>query len=139
MEQGPPDEKVTFKEQSDQADQQHDDLVQHFQAKDDSYDVVDVDVVWTAEFAAKSWLTPLTGDMEIDTSKLLPSTVKTATYNDTLYAAPQTSDGGLLYYRKDLVKTPPTTWDEMMADCKIAKDNGIGCYAASSRSTRASP
>jgi multiple sugar transport system substrate-binding protein len=29
-----PNEKVTFKEQSDQADQQHDDLVQHFQAKD---------------------------------------------------------------------------------------------------------
>ena len=28
-----PTEKVTFKEQTDQADQQHDDLVQHFQAK----------------------------------------------------------------------------------------------------------
>ncbi|WIB59004.1 ABC transporter substrate-binding protein [Curtobacterium sp. MCLR17_007] len=122
-------EKVTFKEQSDQADQQHDDLVQHFQAKDDGYDVVDVDVVWTAEFAAKSWLVPLTGDMAIDTSKLLPSTVKTATYNNTLYAAPQTSDGALLYYRKDLVKTPPTTWSAMMDDCQIAKDNGIGCYA----------
>ena len=124
-----PKEKVTFKEQSDKADQQHDDLVQHFQAKSTDYDVVDVDVVWTAEFAAKGWLTPLTGKMKIDTSKLLPSTVKTATYNDTLYAAPQTSDGALLYYRKDLVKTPPTTWDEMMKDCDIAKQAGIGCYA----------
>ncbi|GAA4672782.1 ABC transporter substrate-binding protein [Frondihabitans cladoniiphilus] len=124
-----PSEKVTFKEQSDQADQQHDDLVQHFQAKDANYDVVDVDVVWTAEFAAKGWLTPLTGKMKIDTSKLLPSTVATATYNKTLFAAPQTSDGGLLYYRSDLIKTPPTTWDEMMADCDIAKQAGIGCYA----------
>ncbi|MFZ7088440.1 ABC transporter substrate-binding protein [Curtobacterium sp. RRHDQ10] len=124
-----PDQKVTFKEQSDQADQQHDDLVQHFQAKDAGYDVVDVDVVWTAEFAAKGWLTPLTGKMKVDTSKLLPATVKTATYNNTLYAAPQTSDGALLYYRKDLVKTPPTTWKEMMADCDIAKQAGIGCYA----------
>ena len=35
-----PDEQVTFKEQSDEADQQHDDLVQHFQAKDADYDVV---------------------------------------------------------------------------------------------------
>ena len=43
-----PNEKVTFKEQTDQADQQHDDLVQHFQAKDANYDVVSVDVVWTA-------------------------------------------------------------------------------------------
>lgn len=124
-----PDEKVTFKEQSDQADQQHDDLVQHFQAKSTDYDVVDVDVVWTAEFAAKGWLTPLKGDYALDTSKLLPATVKTATYNNTLYAAPQASDGGLLYYRSDLVQTPPTSWDEMMSDCSIAKSAGIGCYA----------
>jgi multiple sugar transport system substrate-binding protein len=124
-----PTEKVTFKEQSDQADQQHDDLVQHFQAKDPNYDVVDVDVVWTAEFAAKGWLTPLTGKMAIDTSALLPATVKTATYNKVLYAAPQTSDGGLLYYRTDLVPTPPKTWDEMMSDCSIAKAKGINCYA----------
>jgi multiple sugar transport system substrate-binding protein len=124
-----PKEKVTFKEQSDQADQQHDDLVQHFQAKDAGYDVVDVDVVWTAEFAAKGWLTPLTGKMKIDTAGLFPSAVKAATYNNTLFAGPQTSDGGMLYYRTDLVKTPPKTWDEMMSMCSIAKANNIGCYA----------
>jgi len=124
-----PKEKVTFKEQSDQADQQHDDLVQHFQAKDKGYDVVDVDVVWTAEFAAKGWLTPLTGKMKIDTDGLFDSAVEGATYNKTLFAAPQTSDGGMLYYRTDLVKTPPKTWDEMMSMCSIAKGAGIGCYA----------
>jgi multiple sugar transport system substrate-binding protein len=124
-----PNEKVTFKEQSDQADQQHDDLVQHFQAKDANYDVVDVDVVWTAEFAAKGWLQPLTGQFALDTSALLPATVKTGTYNNTLYAAPQSSDGGLLYYRKDLVPTPPKTWDEMMSDCSIAKSHNMDCYA----------
>ncbi|WP_413249708.1 ABC transporter substrate-binding protein [Sinomonas flava] len=124
-----PNEKVTFKEQSDQADQQHDDLVQHFQAKDANYDVVDVDVIWTAEFAAKGWLQPLKDKTTIDTSAMLPATVKTATYGGTLYAAPQTSDGGLLYYRKDLVPNPPKTWDEMMGMCSIAKQNNIGCYA----------
>ncbi|MDX6302588.1 MAG: trehalose/maltose transport system substrate-binding protein [Nocardioidaceae bacterium] len=124
-----PTEKVTFKEQTDQADQQHDDLVQHFQAKDSGYDVVDVDVVWTAEFAAKGWLQPLKGKTAISTTGLLPATVKTATYNGTMFAAPQTSDGGLLYYRSDLVANPPKTWDEMMADCKIAKKNNMGCYA----------
>ncbi|WP_022882823.1 ABC transporter substrate-binding protein [Gryllotalpicola ginsengisoli] len=124
-----PDEKVTFKEQSDNADQQHDDLVQHFQAKDSGYDVVAVDVIWTAEFAAKGWLQPLTGDLKIDTSKMLKPTVEAGTYNGTLYTAPWVTDGGLLYYRTDLIKTPPKTWDEMMADCKIAKANNIGCYA----------
>jgi len=124
-----PNEKATFKEQSDEADAQHDDLVQHFQAKDPNYDVASVDVIWTAEFAAKGWLQPLKDSFALDTSKMLPATVKTATYNNTLYAAPATSDGGLLYYRKDLVPTPPKTWDEMMGMCSIAKKNNMDCYA----------
>ena len=124
-----PDEQVTAKEQSDQADQQHDDLVQHFQAKDSSYDVVSVDVVWTAEFAAKGWLVPLKGDMALDTTGFLKPPLDAATYNNTLYAAPASSDGGMLYYRSDLVKTAPTTLDEMWKDCSIAKANNMDCYA----------
>jgi multiple sugar transport system substrate-binding protein len=124
-----PNEKITFKEQSDEADQQHDDLVQHFQAKDAEYDVVSVDVVWTAEFAAKGWLQPLKDSFALDTAPLLPATVKTATYNNTLYAAPVTSDGGMLYYRKDLVPNPPKTWDEMMGMCSVAEENNMDCYA----------
>jgi multiple sugar transport system substrate-binding protein len=124
-----PNEKVTFKEQTDQADQQHDDLVQHFQAKDAGYDVASVDVVWTAEFAAKGWLQPLKDKMALDTSALLKPTVEAASYKGTLYAAPESSDGGILYYRKDLVPTPPKTWDEMMGMCSIAKAHNIGCYS----------
>jgi multiple sugar transport system substrate-binding protein len=114
-----PNEKVTIKQQSDQADQQLSDLEQHFQAKDPGYDVVTVDVIWTAEFAAKGWIVPLTGKNAIDTSGLLPATVKAATYRGTLYAAPFASDGGLLYYRTDLVKDAPTTWDQLIADCQV--------------------
>ena len=129
-----PDQKVTLKQQSAEADQQLSDLQQHFQSQDSGYDVVTVDVVWTAEFAAKGWLMPLTGANALPTSSLLPATVKAATYNNTLYAAPYASDGGLLYYRKDLVKTPPTTWDQLIADCKGKTSNTItgsqpGCYA----------
>ena len=124
-----PNEKVTFKEQSESADAQHDDLVQHFQAKDPNYDVTSVDVIWVAEFAAKGWLQPLKDSFALDTAPLLPATVKTATYNNTVYAAPVTSDGGMLYYRKDLVPTPPKTWDEMMGMCSIAKQNSMDCYA----------
>lgn len=124
-----PNEQVTFKEQTDKADQQHDDLVQHFQAKQSDYDVVSVDVIWTAEFAAKGWLQPLKDKMAIDTSKMLEAPVEAASYKGTLYAAPKDSDGGILYYRKDLVPTPPTTWDEMMEMCSIAKANNIGCYS----------
>lgn len=129
-----PKMKVTVKQQSDQADQQLSDLEQHFNAKDSGYDVVTVDVIWTAEFAAKGWIVPLTGDKKIDTGSLLPAPLKAATYNGTLFASPWASDGGLLYYRKDIVSTPPTTWDKLIADCKGKTSNTItgskpGCYA----------
>jgi multiple sugar transport system substrate-binding protein len=124
-----PSEKVTLKQQTDQANQQHDDLVQNLQAKNPNYDVMSVDVIWTGEFAAKGWLQPLTGKMAISTAGMLPATIKTATYNGVQYAAPVTSDGGILFYRKDLVPTPPKTWTEMMGMCTIAKAKNIGCYA----------
>ncbi len=129
-----PNEKVTIKQQSDQADQQLSDLEQHFQAKDPGYDVVTTDVVWTGEFAAKGWILPLTGKYALDTSTLLAPPVKAATYNGTLYAAPYASDGGLLYYRKDLAPTPPSTWQEMISDCAGKTGKSItgskpACYA----------
>lgn len=124
-----PNEKVTFKEQTDSADQQHDDLVQNYQSKNANYDVASVDVVWTAEFAAKGWLQPLKDTMAVDTSAMLKPTVEAGSYKGTLYAAPVSSDGGILYYRKDLVPTPPKTWDEMMGMCSIAKTNNIDCYS----------
>jgi multiple sugar transport system substrate-binding protein len=124
-----PEEKVTLKEQTDEADQQHDDLVRNFDAKNADYDVVSVDLVWTAEFAAKGYLQPLKGDLAVDTDGLLESAVKGAQYNGVQYASPTTSDGGMLYYRTDLVKTPPTTWKELFEDCKIAKQAHIDCYA----------
>lgn len=124
-----PDEKVTLKEQSDNADEQHDDLVQHFRAKDPGYDVVGVDVIWTPEFAAQRWLEPLTGAFAVDTTPLLPASVQAASYRGTLYAAPGTTDGGMLYYRTDLVPKPPATWAELTAGCRIARARHIGCYA----------
>ena len=124
-----PDEKVTVKEQTDEANQQHDDLVRNLDAQNADYDVMSVDLVWTAEFAAKGYLQPLEGDLAIKTDGVLQPVIDSGNYNDTQYAAPQTSDGGMLYYRTDLVKTPPKSWDEMMGMCDIATKNKIDCYA----------
>jgi ABC-type glycerol-3-phosphate transport system substrate-binding protein len=54
-----------------------------------------------------------------------------------LYAYPRTSNGGLLFYRKDLLDKynlqPPTTFDERKAACDTItageKDSKLGCYA----------
>lgn len=124
-----PTEKVTFKEQSNDASQQHDDMAQHLQAKQSDYDVLALDVTWTAEFAAKGWIQPLKDSFALDTSTLLSPTVASATYKGNLYAAPLNTNGGLLYYRKDLVPNAPKTWTEMLGDCNIAKEHNVGCYA----------
>ncbi|MBK0296787.1 hypothetical protein IAE22_33260, partial [Bacillus sp. S34] len=47
----------------------------------------------------------------------------------TLYAAPQTSDGALLYYRKDLVKTPPTTWPVTSRSGTAVHENRFTAFA----------
>ena len=65
-----PDAKVTFKEQSDQADQQLNDLLQHFQQKLSDYDVVATDVVWTQQLASQGYLQPLTGAYKMSTDDL---------------------------------------------------------------------
>ena len=48
------------------------------------------------------------------TSEFLKPPVNSATYFNKLYAYPYQTDGGLLYYRKDLLDKyglkPPTTW-----------------------------
>ncbi|MBD0321857.1 MAG: ABC transporter substrate-binding protein [Aldersonia sp.] len=124
-----PEEQVTFKEEPSDADQARSDMVQHLQAEESDYDVLGLDVIWTAQFAANGWIQPLRDDFAIDTSALLPPTVASATYNGTLYAAPKNTNGGLLFYRSDLVPAPPRTWSDMMAACGIARTNNIGCYS----------
>ena len=53
---------------------------------------------------------------------MLASAVDAASYFGKLYAYPQSSDGALLYYRKDLLDKanlqPPKTWDEMQASLR---------------------
>ena len=51
-----PDEQVTLKELAGEADDQRDTLVQSLQAGNSDYDVMALDVVWTADFAANQWL-----------------------------------------------------------------------------------
>lgn len=98
-----PDEKVTFKELAGEADDQRDSLVQTLQAGRDDIDVMALDVVWTAEFAANQWLAPLEGDLAVDTSGLLQSTVASGTYNNKLYALPQNTNGQLLYRNTEVM------------------------------------
>ena len=131
-----PNGKVVFHELPDSADQQRQQMIQNTQIKNPKMAVMSVDVVWTAEFAAKQYVEALPPD-QFPTEQFLKPTVDSATYFNKLYAYPSTSDGGLLYYRKDLLDKyelkPPTTFDEMKAACdKIKageKDDKLDCFA----------
>ncbi len=125
-----PKTPVTFKQQSDQADQQLQDLLLHFQQKSTDYDVVSSDVVWTQQLASNQYLQPLTGAYKMDESGVVPAVLATSKYHNIQYAAPAATDSQILYYRKDLLgsKPVPTTYAEMFADCSIAKAHHIGCY-----------
>lgn len=117
------DEQVTLKELAGEADDQRDTLVQSLQAGNSDYDVMALDVVWTADFAANQWLEPLEGDLAVDTSGLLQSTVESATYNGTLYALPQNTNGQLLFRNTDLAGDKPDTFEDIKSACKaVEKD-----------------
>jgi multiple sugar transport system substrate-binding protein len=127
-----PKETVRLIELPEDADSQRTQMVQNAQTKSDAYSVLNLDVVWTSEFAANRWITQLP-KTQFDMSKFLSPTVQTATYFNNLYAVPWKTDAGLLYYRKDLltkagISQPPKTWAEMQSDCqKVGK--GVNCYA----------
>jgi multiple sugar transport system substrate-binding protein len=131
-----PDGKVTFHELPDQADAQRQQMIQNSQIKNPAMAVLSVDVVWTAEFAANGYVEELPAD-QFPVEGFLPSAVAASTYFNKLYAYPRDSDGGLLYYRKDLLEKydlePPTTFDEMKAACdkiKAGENNDkLECFA----------
>lgn len=122
-----PDEQVTLSELAGEADAQRETLVQSLQAGNSDYDVMALDVVWTADFAANQWLTPLEGEYAADTSGLLQSTVDSATYNGTLYALPQNTNGQLLFRNTELIPEAPGTWAELEASCSAAQDASKDC------------
>lgn len=125
-----PDEKVTLDIQPKDADSQRQRLINNAQTKSDAMDVMMLDAVWTAEFAANRWVDPLPDDA-VKAGELLAPTLETAKYRGKLYAMPWLTGTGLLYYRKDLVDKPPTTWAEMKDACDavLPKQSGMSCYA----------
>ena len=104
--------KISFNPLSNDADQQRQTLVRRLAAKDSSIDIAGMDVVWTAEFAEAGWIKSWPKSYVDDLKKgTLAGPLKTATYQGKIWAAPANTNTQLLWYRKDLVKDPASTWD----------------------------
>jgi multiple sugar transport system substrate-binding protein len=108
---------ISYQELPEASDAQRQQLVRRLAAHDDTMDILGLDVTWEAEFAQAGWIEPWTGayKAEAEAGTLKPA-LDTAIWKNQLYAVPDNSNTQLLWYRSDLVKTPPTTWAQMIAD-----------------------
>jgi trehalose/maltose transport system substrate-binding protein len=82
-------------------------------------DVFESDVTYPAKFAQAGWILPLT-QFNPDTSQFFSTEVAAGTYNGTLYAVPWFDNPEGLFYRTDLVKTPPTSPAQVVSDAEAA-------------------
>ena len=117
------------------ADGQREQFVRRLAAKQDTMDLLGMDVTWTAEFAEAGWIREITGaDAEAATVDTLQPTIDTAMWKNKLYGIPKHTNVQLLWYRKSLVPKAPKTWDEVLATSKKLKEEGkpyvIGLTAA---------
>ena len=100
-------------------DQQREQLVRRLAAKDDSIDLIGMDVVWTGEFAKAGWITPFEdGELENVGSEqdVLKGPYESAQFEGEQYGAPLNSNTRLLWYRKSVLgdRPVPQTWDELL-------------------------
>ena len=119
-----PNQKVTLLLLPEASNDQLAQLVANLQAKSDEYDVIDMDVIWTAEFASNGWIIPLP-ESQFPLKDFLKPAVDTAMYQGRLYAVPDYSNADLLYYRKDILakagQQPPKTWAQL---ARARRDRG---------------
>jgi trehalose/maltose transport system substrate-binding protein len=128
-----PGQRVTLIKLPDEADDQHAQLVANLQTKSSRYDVMNLDVIWTAEFATNGWIVPLNPRL-FPLGSFLPPAVASARYQGRLYAVPFVSNAGLLYYRKDVLaaahRAPPRTLSQLARLARtIAPRHGMAGYA----------
>ena len=115
---------ITYNKLPAAADDQRLQLARRLAAGDTTMDILGLDVTWEAEFSQAGWILPWTGtNKQQAEAGTLKVPLQTATWKGQLVAVPYNSNTQLLWYRDDLVKTPPTTWDQMIADAEqLAKE-----------------
>jgi ABC-type glycerol-3-phosphate transport system substrate-binding protein len=116
-----PDIRVIQRETPDAADQKHQLYVQWLNAGASDPDILQLDVIWTPEFAAAGWILPL-DRFAPEAGAFFPATLVANRWRDSLYAIPWFVDVGMLYWRTDLSPNPPATFDDLIRDARRARE-----------------
>jgi multiple sugar transport system substrate-binding protein len=81
--------------------------------------MINMDTIWTAKFAEAGWLRKLAGAEKTDAlDGVLEGPAQSVDWEGETFGVPDNTNAQLLWYRKDLVPSPPKTWDEMIAMAK---------------------
>jgi multiple sugar transport system substrate-binding protein len=118
-----PGVRVVQRRTPDAGDQRHQLYVQWLNARAGDPDILQLDVVWTPEFAAAGWILPL-DPFSPPVDSFLPATVRANTWQGRLHALPWFVDAGMLYWRRDLLTAPPRTLDELARQVEAAQARG---------------
>lgn len=112
----------------------HDKIVTSATSGADTYDVVLVDCIWPAEFAAANFILSVDDRIPAETrADIWPGALESVTYQGKLYGMPWLNDVLYLYYNKDILAqagfdAPPTTWTELQEMGLKAKEMGLVDY-----------
>jgi multiple sugar transport system substrate-binding protein len=94
-------------------------LEQSFTAGSATPDVFESDVTYPAKFAQAGWILPLT-KFSPDMSQYFALGAAAGTFKGTPYAIPWFDNPEGLFYRTDLIKTPPTSPAQVVSDAQAA-------------------
>jgi trehalose/maltose transport system substrate-binding protein len=100
--------------------------LQAFQAQSSDIDIMQIDVIWPGDLAEHLIDFNEYGGAEAVAGDF-PAIVENNTVDGRLVGLPWFTDGGLLYYRTDLLEKygfsgPPTTWDELEQMAQTIQD-----------------
>jgi multiple sugar transport system substrate-binding protein len=103
----------------DDASQRHQLYVQWLNARVGNPDILQLDVVWTPEFAAAGWVLPL-DRYKPSSAEFFPATIEANSWAGKLYALPWFADVGLLYRRTDLAPVEPASMTALVKSAQEA-------------------
>ena len=108
-----PNAKAELLQLPEAADEQRRLQIQRLRGESPECDVLGMDVIWTAEYAAQGWLLDVSDFISENGDQFIESTVTTTEYEGKNWAVPFNSNAGFVYFRTDQVDQAPEDWQTL--------------------------
>lgn len=134
FEEANPGIKIDF--QSVGYDALHQKEVTALAAGSDTYDIVDVDCIWTPEYVTNGYIECIDDRLTDEMKKgIAPVAMDTLMYEGKCYGLPMFNDLFFMYYNKDILSQAgitdmPATWDAFSTACQQMQEAGLIDYGS---------